>query len=242
MHYAIIDSLLKDQKNLKDIIEADCRSYHIPITISCYKNGQAFLEDFHIGLFDAVFLDILIDELSGIDIAKKIREIDKQLPIIFTTKEPSFALEGFSVHAMDYLIKPINADNAAWCLKELRKYITIPPFVNIRATNGRGISIPMSIPLNTILYLQSQNHGLMIHTLSGEIRSHQSFHEVSALLPENECFFECGRGLLVNFSQVDKIQDGNIFLKTGESFLFSRRKQAEVQKAFAYYTFTCSKK
>lgn len=181
--------------------------------ISLYDSGEAFLKEYRTGLFSAVFLDVLMGGMTGIEVARKIRETEERLPIIITTTEPDLAVEGFAVHVMDFLVKPIEQKKAAWCMRELREYAAIPAYVEVREISSRSSSLPSLIALDDILYAQSDKHNVVIHTVSGDVRIRSSFQEFLSLLPKN-----------------------------GERLLFSQRQQSAVQQAFLDHTFSRTRK
>lgn len=242
MHLMIVEDLATDRDLLADLVRQDCLLHRQPVELSFYPDGETFLEKFQPGTCDGIFLDILMGGLSGIDTARRLREADPLVPVIFTTTEPDFALDGFSVHAMDYLVKPLDGDKVAWCMGQLRKYLAAPAFLSIREISGWGHSTPVQIPLDDILYAQYQNHIVDIHTVSGVCCTRLSFQDFIDLLPHTGRFYVCGRGLVVNLSQVEQVGDGVMRLGSGERLLFSRSRNQELKKAFTEWVFACSRK
>lgn len=244
MHLIIVEDLELelDRENLKELIQKNCDTSHQAVDFSCYENGETFLNSYHAGICDALFLDILLNGISGIDVAEKVRRIEPRLPIIFTTTEPDFALDGFAVHAMDYLIKPLCPKKVSWCLKELQEYLSAPAFLTLLETEGRGHSSSRNVALNDILYGECQNHNMIIHTTTGTVCVRLSFQDFNARLPHTGRFLVCGRGLVVNLSYVEQVKTGKILLKDGETLPFSRSRTVQVREAFSSWLFSCSRK
>ncbi len=242
MYFAIVDDLESDRNHLRDMIQEDCAAHQTEAEFLLYDSGEAFLADFRPGLCDAVFLDVLMDGISGIDTARKIREAERRLPVIIITTEPDFALDGFDAHVTDFLVKPLKQEKLAWCLQELRDYVAIPSYIEIRETAGQGSSLSKRVALDEILYARSDNHCVLIHTVSSDIRARTTFQEFTSLLPKTGSFYVCGRGLVVNFSMTCDVNGGNIHFKNGEEFPFSKRKQPDILQAFANYTFSRTRK
>lgn len=92
---------------------------------SFFPSGEAFLEAFRPGLFSVVFMDIMLDRngKNGMETAKELRKTALRLPIIFTTTEPEFSLEGYEVHPLDYLLKPVDPLQAGLVSAELREFL-----------------------------------------------------------------------------------------------------------------------
>lgn len=242
MHFAITDDMTSDRERLKEAILSGCAGQNISADCSLYESGEAFLADFKPGYYDAVFLDIIMPGKSGIEVAKQIRAMGHELPLIFTTTEKDFALDGYEVHAMDYLIKPIQADKVFWCLQQLKRYQSVPSHIEVRAVLGRGVSVPQPVALDDIFYGEYEKHSVCLHTASGIVRTTLSFGELEELLPKSGRFLTCNRGILVNLSQVGRVEQESLLLSNGERLPISRRRHREILEAFAAYTFEQTRK
>lgn len=238
VHYAIIEDLESDRQYLSDLIHKN-PPVGEDIEISCYPDGESFLAEFRDGRFSAVFLDILLGhgKLTGIETAIRIREAGGRLPIIFTTTEPDFALAGYQVHPLDYLLKPVQPEKLDWCLKELRESLAVPVWFEVPVSSGQGAAASSRrVLLDDLLYAEAIRHGLTLYTLSGAIDVRLSLTELSALLPGSGRFYMSGRGHLVNFSQISSIENsGEILFKNGSRLFCSRRRLRETQLAFRQY-------
>lgn len=242
MNLIIVEDLTSDRNRLEALLRADCAARGETASISSYKSGEAFLNHYRPGSCDGIFLDILLGGMTGIQLAQLLRRREPNLPIIFTTTEPDFALEGFSVHAADYLIKPIREEKVAWCIDQLRERLSRQTSVTLPETAGRGHTNMIDLPLDDILYGRYENHCMEVHALSGTYVARLSFQDFSARLPDSGQICVCGRGLAVNLAQVTRVGDGVLSLKNGESLPFSRRRRQEVQNAFAAWLFARSRK
>ena len=228
MHFAIVEDLKIDQNHLIHLIQENLEKHGETACFDCYESGEAFLEAFRPGLFNAVFMDIMLDRngRNGID-----------------TSERDYSLQGYRVHPLDYLLKPVEEKALAWCLDEIRTFLAAPAYIEIQAVLGRGQASTQRILLDDFLYAETQNHRLIIHTRSGDAVTRLSFSELMALLPKGGRFYMSGRGLLINFSQVTSVdEDGSVHLKNGGCFFCSRRKKKETKEAFATYLFATLRK
>lgn len=147
------------------------------------------------------------------------------------SNERDYSLEGYRVHPLDYLLKPVDADTLAWCLDEIRTFRAEPAYIEIQAVLGQGQSSCQRILLDDFLYAETQNHRLIIHTLKGDVATRLSFSDLMALLPKGGRFYMSGRSLLLNFSQVISVEeDGSVRLKNGSCLFCSRRKKKRQRK------------
>ncbi|MCD8012778.1 MAG: LytTR family DNA-binding domain-containing protein [Lachnospiraceae bacterium] len=239
MHFAIVEDLKTDQENLAGHLREDLAAHGETADLSIYSSGEAFLKEFRRGFCSAVFLDIMLgDGMTGIDTAWKIRELDEDIPIIFTTTESGFALESYGVHAMDFLVKPVQAKALGWCMQRLRSVLAAPVTLSVRTVDEDGQTCNRLVLLDHIIYTESIRNGLLIHTTDGDVKTRQSYMEFVQQIPKSGRFFECSRGLAVNFSFVSEVLDsGEIRLNNDQKIFCSRRKIKETRNAFHNYQF-----
>ncbi len=242
MHFVILEDLPSDRQKLMELILSDYAGRQQQADFSCFDSGEAFLEKYRPGLCDAMFVDVLLGSMSGIEAARHVREQEPALPIIFTTTEPDFALDSYQVHAMDYLVKPLDREKLSWCLKQLQEYLASGACIELTIIEKERHSRLCTVALDSILYARSQNHVLIVRTADDMLRTRLSFQNFLDLLPHTGRFLACGRGVVVNLSLVESVEDGVLLLKNGERLLFTKGKLAEVRKAFTDWSFQRSRK
>lgn len=242
MHLIIVEDLSFDQEKLADLIRQDCAGHEESVDLSFYASGEDFLAYYRPKSCDGLFLDIVLGGLTGIEVARRVREKEPYLPIIFTTTERDYAVDGFAVRGTDYLIKPLDPAQVARCMERLREFLAVPSSISLLETSGRGHSAPVEIPLDDILYAQCFDHIIQVKTIFDVYRTRQSFQDIAAQLPHTGRFYVCGRGLAVNLSYVERVLEGELLLKNGDRLSFSRSRKQDVQKAYADWSFTRSRK
>lgn len=241
MHLIIVEDLAIDRDQLAKLIQEDCASHEESVDFSFYESGEEFLERYRPKSCDGLFLDVLLGGVTGVEIAEKVRKTESRLPIIFTTRERDYAVEGFAVGATDYLVKPLDPARVARCMGRLREFLAAPSSISLQNPSGRGHSTPVDVALDDILYGQYFDHTMSIHTSSEIYRTRVSFQDFVAQLPHTGRFFVCGRGLVVNMNQVARVLERELLLKNGDRISFSRSRRQEIQKAYADWQFTCSR-
>ncbi len=238
MHFIIVEDLSSDRDSLLSLIKEACRSQMETATFSCYEKAEEFLAAYRPGLASAIFLDILLPKTTGLFAARVIRQKDARVPIVFVTSEPGYSLESYSVHALDFLVKPILPAQLSWCIEQITRKQAAPLFLTVKEARKADASHECMIPLEDLIYAESIRNGLIIHTTWGEVRTGEQygFSEVMRLLPPNGQFCVFSRGEMVNLSHVLLVsQKGEIRLRDGRTLYCSRRKIHEVQKLFADY-------
>ena len=107
---AIIDDDERDISNLSEHLKRYFAEKNIAVNIDLYRNATMFLERFD-HQFNLVFFDIEMPELDGISLAKAIREKDEVVRIIFVSNHPKYAIEGYGLNALSFLVKPITYES-----------------------------------------------------------------------------------------------------------------------------------
>lgn len=242
MKIAIVDNLTTDCQYLEEKLSAYFVQRKLMCETTVYHSGESFLKEFSEGRFTAVFLDNLMDGINGMETAAQIRIQDTSVPIIFVTTEESYALEGYSVQAFDYLIKPVCDDRLQTVLNRLCAQSTLEHFIEIRENR-----VTRRIRLRQILYVRSSGHYLEIYTKNETCRSYMTLDALLAQLKEageyGPCedglpFQNCCRGYLVNLEEVRCIDDQDFLLNCGIRVPISRSNSRNMHTAFAAFLFS----
>jgi len=242
LYLIIVEDLESDRQRLAALIRQECAGHGESVDLSFYASGEEFLAHYRPRSCDGLFLDIVLGDLTGIEVARRVRETEERLPVIFTTGERDYAVDGFAVRATDYLVKPLDPEQIARCMGRLREYLAAPPSLSLQETSGRGHSAPVDVPLDDILYAQCFDHTIQVNTTAGVYRTRQSFQDFTARLPHTGRFYVCGRGLVVNLSHVARVLDRELLLKNGERLSFSRNRRQDIQRAYAQWAVARSRK
>ena len=124
---AIVDDTRLDSEKLQRGINKWFHDHSQNINnLACYSDGMSLLKSFEPGEFQIIFVDIIMDSLTGIETVKKLRMIDNKVLIVFTTSSPEFAFDAFPLHPFDYVLKPYDPDRLAKVLNEAMKFLSSP--------------------------------------------------------------------------------------------------------------------
>ena len=177
---------------------------------------------------DILFLDIKFQTYNGIEIAKKIRDINPSVILIFLTAFPEYALSGYKVKAFDYLVKPLSysqlenvLDRAILELEsDENHFLVVKDSGNI-----------FKIKFSEIVYLETYNRNILFHLTSGsEITGHESLKTYENELDER--FYRCHTGYIVNMEYVTSIQKDCAVLNSNITIPVSRYKKKKFQMLF----------
>ena len=183
LRIAIVEDEESNQKILQDYLERLSKEKGILFKIAVFNNGVAFLNNYQ-AEYDLVFMDIQMPFENGIEVSKALREKDKYVAIIFVTNFVDYAVNGYEVNALDYIVKPIDYYDFALKINKalglLKKHREKETFLMISTSDGY-----QKIPIMSIRYVESNKHTVIFHTLDGEIRKYASIKSVEKMLPEN---------------------------------------------------------
>ncbi len=199
--------------------------------ITTFTSAAAFLEHFHPGRFDLVFLDIYIDEENGVDLARKIRQVDPDVALLFCSTSNAFASESYEVRASAYMLKPVTQERLVATLRQLDL---------ARIATNRSIRFPdgFRCSLNRLLYTEYSNHTIRFHLKNLQPHSiYMSHAEAEQLLLPHKSFFCINKGCIVNFAQVRGLSDGVFTMSDGRALSISRRRYKEVFQAYTQFHF-----
>jgi len=190
---------------------------NVDYDIDTFSDGVNLYEAFLKCPFDLVFLDIEMPGIDGITLAKRLRAVSENIQIVFLTSHIEYALEGYEVNALRYLVKPVDINK----LREVLKYI------QDKKTNSHQIMIreegeDIVIDLNDIIYMESMDKNVRIVTSKCEYITRYNISDFEEEL-KNSGFYRIHRGYLISLSKVKKIvkndvvMDGDISLPVSRS-------------------------
>lgn len=229
LQLSVIDDELEEARNIQSMLAALLRSRNEPAEISVYSNARAFLDSFTRGQCDIIFLDIQMPEMDGMTCAQEIRRRDSSVILIFITSMVQYAVQGYRVEAMDYLVKPVEPALLAHSLHRALRRLSKPQKLTIRSSDGLH-----SLSAEDLLYVEAVNHRVILHTASKSIPCSQTMAAIEAQL-QGGGFFRCHQGFLVNMRQIQQI-DGNDLFIAGRAIPISKYRRREfMQELTAYW-------
>ena len=197
-------------------IERWCENKHVQIPpVSIYTSSEDAMEDNALSYaYDLAFLDIQFPgELSGLVLAQKLRDNNEHMSIVFTTNYRDYALEGYKVNALRYLLKPVCDEQVFECLDIAYRQWKLLQNESIMLS---AADQTYNVLFKSICYVESKAHYLHVHLVDGEkeIRIRGKLSDFIGRLPEEE-FVQCHRSFAVNLFYVQSISA----LQRKQSFL-----------------------
>lgn len=231
-----IDIVLVDDEQLQldymqKLIEQAADSLKIEIAIHPYLSGEAFLfalEDYP--AWNLAFLDIEMAKLNGMEVARIVREKALDLELVFATAYAEYAIEGYEVQALDYLLKPINVEKITRVLTRYLEELPEEAAYIIVDVAGQ----PSRLNLDDVIYVEADGGEVMVVLEEKTLSIKMSLTEFEKLLDDR--FVSTHRSYLVNLQYVSRLLKKDVALHNGDMIPLSRRRAKDVQTAFiAHY-------
>ena len=229
LRIAIVEDELMYAKQLKQFLRQYEEMGQETFEISMFTDGDEIVENYK-AQFDIILLDIQMQFMDGMTAAEAIRKVDTEVIIIFITNLRQYAIRGYEVDALDYVVKPISyfafSERLNRAIKRLEKRKQHSIVIKLR----RGVA---RIDVADIYYVESQNHNLIYHTAGKNIESPGAMKDAEAILSEFN-FFRGNKGYLINLAHVDSVQDSFAVVRE-EKLLLSRPRKNAFMEALTNY-------
>lgn len=201
-----------------------------------FQSGRALLERMEASpRFDLYLLDILMPELSGIDIGRRLRALEADGEIIYLTNSNDFAADSYDVRAFFYLLKPVDSERLFPVLDQVVEKLQRRQSSAIVVNTGDG---PRRILLDQIRYLERVGRFVRYFCTDGTVDSQTirvPFREVAAPLLKDRRFCLCGASFVINFQHVTGVTGRVALLDNGQSVELPRTAATEFKKAWGNY-------
>lgn len=226
----IVEDEPECSRMLESYIERYCAEEALTVQIRTFPSADRFLEEYA-GDTDILFMDICMEGTDGMTAAHKLREVDKEIVLIFVTTMAKFAVEGYDVNAFNYIVKPIS-------YYEFRLKVD-KAFRSLRG-GRRKISLPMNgeqrwLDHKDIVYVEVTNHYLNYHTAAGEkLTVYGSLKQLEEHLSP-DLFARCNACYIVNMAYVSGVKGFELELTTGDRLQISQSKRKQFMQALTRY-------
>lgn len=229
MKIAIVDDEKKATELIESYIEQFKKENRIRIETKVYRNPNDFLSDYRSD-FDLILMDIEMPGLNGIETAKELRRMDPNVTLIFITNMAQYAIHGYEVDAVDFVVKPVSYADFAMKMQKAMRYVAQrqDDKLTLETVDGK-----ITVAVSDIYYIEVVRHYLEFHTAHGMIKTRGVMKETEELLKDYH-FARCNHGYLVNLKYVDAL-NGNIVQVAGEELTVSRNKKSEFLLEFTKY-------
>jgi len=183
--------------------------------------------------FDIYFLDVVMPGTDGVELARRIRREQPDAPIVFLTTSKEHSLEAYSVHAADYVVKPLANDVLAAALDRAIRQLALVRPAELTLKGAAGV---VRLSAADIVFAEAADHYQVVHTVgSGSHTFGLSMQGLWEKLAGDVRFVRVGRQLIVNLEHVASIGGGVLTLSDGRALPVPRRVVPGLKSAFVRF-------
>lgn len=216
---------------LIDIITSIKKNNNYNLEICSFNSGEELIKYIIVNeiKFDLVFLDICMKEIDGIQTAKRIKEIYKSTQIVFLTNSKEYALDGYDVKALDYIIKnSIQLEvkiqqTLEYCCSKVNDYLIINNKFSIE-----------KIEISTIMYIESNKRKVTIHTIDYKYEIYEKLNNIYDKV-KSFGFTKTHKSYIINMDFIKKIGTKEVITMKGDIIPISRVNINIVKQDFMKY-------
>lgn len=220
---AICDDESLHREILKEYVGKILENESLEYSILEYCSGEELIKDYT-SKVDILFLDIKMNKLSGMDTARKIREFDENVEILFTTSIAQYVFEAYEVRAYRYLVKPLKYCELEKQLKCcISEYLSKHSLVYIESKKNTLV-----LEVDEILYVEVRRKEVTIYTETKVYTIETSMKKVENKLL-NYNFFRCHNSYLVNVRKINELKDKSTIIVNDEEIPISRSKYKDLK-------------
>lgn len=226
---AIVEDEAHYAKQLSDFLGQYAKENGETFDITLFSDGDAIVNKYK-AQFDIILMDVQMKFMDGMSAAEEIRRVDTEVVIIFITSMAQYAIRGYAVDALDYVLKPVSyfafSQRLARAISRMKK----------REQKAISLSIKggaVRVDVADIFYIESQGHNLIVHTAAANYEASGAMKDMEDKLSGMN-FFRGNKGYLINLAHVDGVQDGCAMVR-GEALLLSRSRKKDFMEALTNY-------
>lgn len=228
---AVVEDDRNDMQILRGYLSRYEQENSAHFQVSTFSDGLDIVSDYK-AEYDVILLDIQMKHLDGMSTAEKIRALDEDVIFIFITSTVQFAVQGYTVDALGYVLKPVPylafSQILGKAVRQIQKrqskcYLTLD-------VDGCQMKLDMA----QIFYVESQKHNILVHTEKGSYRTAGPLKRMEELLlPQG--FAKCHNAYLVNLLHVTALMPNVVRLLDGTELSVSRARKKSFLDSFTDY-------
>lgn len=202
------------------------------LEVFTYTGAEEFLFYWSEGLsFDLLFTDIKLKNMSGVQLAVKIRESDENMIIVFISGFKNYVFQGYEFQLLRYLLKPIKEKDYFLCLDKAYEIF------NLKKTDVFTITTKdksIKLKYNEIYFFKMNSHYIEINTIKGIYKIKKRIRDIEQELP-NDRFIRCHRSYIINLHFVNILHKTEAILDNGIRISISEERRNDINSAFLEY-------
>lgn len=228
MRIAIVEDNPDVRERLAGFVSRYAQENGLTLQVDTFADGAAIVP--YPGGYDILFMDIEMPELGGMAAAEQVRAVDQDVVLVFVTNMAHYAIHGYAVDALDFVLKPVNYYQFKVKLERAIRRVQRRGSAQITVQSAGTLRL---LDTADILYLETRNRMLYYHTTTEVLPVRASLQSAEKQLAPYH-FARCNQCYLVNLRHIKAVQDD--FVLVGQDRLeISRRQRSAFMAAVAAY-------
>ncbi|MEZ3434649.1 MAG: LytTR family DNA-binding domain-containing protein [Lachnospiraceae bacterium] len=236
MNIAVVEDNRQESDMLVQFLKEYKEEHSLEMDIFCFSSGEEFVASFGNDVeYTAVFLDIFMGELDGMEAAGQLWEYDPGCLIVFLTTSREHIWEASRVHCFDYIDKRnFTRQRIFDVLTDIRRRSPhVSQYLEFVCGNR-----PVRVPMDKIQYILSDNNYTVFVMEQGErYRYRIPFGNILKLTEQVNFFLNCNRGVLLNMNDIVKEETDVYVMKNGQRFPIRRADRPAIKNIYHQYQF-----
>ena len=227
---AICDDMQSQAAELARLLTTLAEEIPLECEVEVFRSFKALQKALSEGSYQLLFLETRLGGISGIDFARRLRMIDEEIDIVFTSSESDSALAAYTAFPVGYLIKPVDRKKLREVFRRVADKYRQKPSIVLRGIDGgeRMISV------DDILYIEVFGAELNVHCKRSVVLCSGTLVEASGLLSSTD-FYRSHRSFIVNLRYTTGIERYQFRMVNGDTVAVAKNRYAEVKAAFEAY-------
>lgn len=226
---AIVEDNARDLDQIRSFLSHYQQEHSLSFSVTAFHDPMRFLAEYRSD-YDLVFMDIELSPFNGIDIARRLREIDAVVALVFITNMEQCAVNGYEVDALDFVVKPINYYRFSSMMARARRSISRRSEKEILVRSASRLA---RLPISQVYYVEVRDHLLIYHSTQGNLESWGKLSDIERELAGFD-FVRCSSSYLVNLRHIISV-DGDTVNIAGDKLPISQRRRKAFYNSVTNY-------
>ena len=230
LHFALAEDQEKERVRLQEDLQRYCAERQIRYDLRTFENGESLMEQYP-GNLDILLLDIEMGAINGMDTARRIRAFDSRVQILFVTHLVQYAMEGYSVNAVDFIAKPVSYPALCTAMNRAVERIRLQTPRFLTTSYARET---IQCQVQQISYIESLNKKTILHLTDGKgLFSSEALYVLEEKLSDSG-FCRCHNAYLINLAHVRMVSSEGLVIGNETLPVSKHRKKECLQRIAAF--------
>ncbi len=222
---ALVEDDISHVQKIKEYLDRFRTERGLAFSVRVFNDGEDITENYAPD-YDIIFLDIQMRFMDGMSAARLIRKNDPSVTLIFLTSMSGYAIQGYEVDALDYIVKPVSYELFARKLERAIDRLRSDSWYSVLISSREGT---VKMPVSRILYIEASSHQMTYHTKNGSFAARGRLDDLEKELAPYG-FFRINRGTLVSLTHVSAVRDGCCVIENEMLPISQKKKSAFMEE------------